>query len=213
MKKGLLFDLDGTLIYTGFKHRETIVNKILSEFGKKLASKEEINKFWFEGNREELIKNNFGLDPMEFWKRYNFLDSAEFRKQFSFPYSDVGHILELKNQGFLTGMVTSAPKYIADLEIGMIGKESFDYVIVATTKNGFKPKPNPHGIEECLKGLEIGMRDAIFIGNSDEDVGAAKNAGVYDVLIDRGEYKYENLNPSSTIKSLYELDKVIKSRF
>lgn len=200
----LLFDLDGTLVHTHPAFRYLIVGLTLRKFGKS-AQQPTIDKFWFESGRDELINEEFGLEPRQFWREYNTHDTAELRSQFARPYDDVGFVREMKIRGYKTGIVTGAPLHIADLEIGMLGRQNFDAVVVAHVLNGMKPKPHPHGIEECLSLLDVPARNAIYVGNADEDIETARNAEVYDVLIDREEHTFSGLNPSLAIKSLYEL--------
>ena len=207
--KGLIFDLDGTLVTTKYEHRKIILEKTLGNFAKRVPPHQIINKFWFEGNREKIIKEIFKIDIQDFWKAYESYDTPEFRKKFTKPYADVGFISELKKRGYKIGMVTSAPLEIAKMETEMVGRELFDSMVVAHTLNGFKPKPNPSGLETCLIDLGLKNTDVIFVGNSDEDVNAARNANIMDVLINRKEYFYRNLNPSRSIESLYDLDKIL----
>lgn len=91
----------------------------------------------------------------------------------------------------------------------MLGEENFDYIIIAHTNTIIKPKPHPQGLEECLKGMKIQKDKAIYVGNADEDIQTAKNAQVFDVLLDRGEHKFPEINPSLKIYSLYELRKFL----
>ena len=206
--KGIIFDLDGTLVTTKYEHRKIVLEKTLSDFGKPLPI-EVIDKFWFEGNRDKIIKEIFEVNPSNFWTVYESYDTPEFRKKFTNPYDDVGFVLELKKRGYKTGVVTSAPVEIAKIETEMVGKEFFDSIVVAHTLNGFIPKPNPSGLEQCLFNLGIKNTESIFVGNSDEDVNAARNANILDILINRKEYFYKNLNPSLSIESLYDLDKFL----
>ncbi|MDP3966432.1 MAG: HAD-IA family hydrolase [archaeon] len=203
--KGLLFDLDGTLVSTEYRHREIVVGKTLEHFGKGFPSKEILEKFWFEGNRSRIIKEFFELDVLEFWKFYQKYDTPELRKFYTTPFKDVEVLPYFKEKGYKLGIVTSAPPEIAEIETEMIGKSLFDKIVVAHSKNGFLPKPNPDGIIKCLHALSLNNYEAIFIGNSDEDTGAARNASVTSVHLDRKEYKYENLNPDFTVSSLYYL--------
>ena len=208
--KGILFDLDGTLVSTDFRHREIILGKILGEFGKEPPSKEIINKFWFEGNRDLVIKENFSLDISDFWEVYHKYDRPELRKMYTAPFYDVEIISELNGGGYKLGIVTSAPPEIAEMEIGLVGKNLFDKIIVANSRNGFFPKPHPEGIIKCLHSLALNNYEAIFVGNSDEDMNAAKNAGVRGIHLDRKEYLYSNLNCDKVIYSLYELKESLK---
>ena len=175
-----IFDLDGTLVHTESQHRYKIVGQTLKELNVTNYSNEDINKFWFGGNRNKTIKECFEL----------------------------GFIKEIKSKGYKIGIVTGAPIDIANLEIGILGN-NFDAVVIAQISNGISPKPNPHGIMECLNILNSSASKTIYIGNSDEDIIAGKEAGVLDVLIKRGEYEFDlkELNPSLIIKSLYELRK------
>ncbi|MHC1604451.1 MAG: HAD family hydrolase [Candidatus Methanofastidiosia archaeon] len=203
-----IFDLDGTLVHTESQHRYKIVGQTLKELNVTNYSNEDINKFWFGGNRNKTIKECFGLEPKNFWNVYRKHDTIKEREKYTKPYSDVEFIKEIKSKGYKIGIVTGAPIDIANLEIGILGN-NFDAVVIAQISNGISPKPNPHGIMECLNILNSSASKTIYIGNSDEDIIAGKEAGVLDVLIKRGEYEFDlkELNPSLIIKSLYELRK------
>ena len=211
MFKAIIFDLDGTLVYTSPEYRYRIVSKTLRDFGV-IASNKHIDGFWFEARRDEIIRKYFRLEPEVFWEKYRKYDTTELRKKFTRPYRDVEFIRELKLNGYKIGIVTGAPNHIIDLEIRMIGKENFDAVVRAHISNGINPKPYPHGLERCLNLLKVPWSGAVYVGNSDEDVLAAKNAGVFDVLVDRKEYRFnlKNLRPSMVVDSLYDLEKILK---
>ena len=202
--KAVIFDLDGTLVHTTPEYRYQIVGQTLKDLGT-TSSDYNIDRFWFESRRDSIIKEHFGLEPELFWKNYYTHDTIELRKQFTKLYDDVDFIQELRQNSYKTGIVTGAPVHIAFLEIGMLGKENFDAVIIAHTLNGIKPKPHPHGLEECLNLLGVQKNEAIYVGNADEDVATARNAQVFDVLLVRGEHEFPDINPSLRIHSLYDL--------
>ncbi len=205
----MLFDLDGTLVHTDYRHREIVVGNTLAGFGKS-ASHEDIDKFWFEGGRDKIIKDVFGVNPSEFWDIYRNFDTVSLRKKYTRPYDDTNSIVWLRNRGYKTGIVTSAPLEMSELESKMIGKDLFDCIIVAHIDNGFQPKPSPQGIYECLEKLGVGKKDAFFVGNSDEDVYASRNAGVIDIFVDRGEHKFADLYPTIVIESLDLLKYIVR---
>lgn len=206
--KAILFDLDGTLVHTMPEYRYKVVGKTLEDLGTK-STNNYIDRFWFEARRNDVIKEHFNVEPKIFWNAYNENDTTELRKGFTELYDDVGFVDEVNQKGYKTGIVTGAPLNIASLEIDMIGQEKFGAIVVANSFNGFKPKPHPHGLEECLDILEVKPNEAMYIGNADEDVIAAKNANIYDVFINRGEHEFPHIKPSLTINSLYELRKLI----
>jgi len=199
-----IFDLDGTLVHSKPEYRYLVVGNVLRELGKTYTH-EKIDSFWFETHRNEVIKREFQIqNPDDFWTTFKKHDSVELRKQYVETYSDVNFIVELKNKGIKTAIVTGAPNHMMNLETNLLGKDNFDCLISANPENGFLPKPDPQGIEFCLSQLGIDRKNAMYIGNGSEDVEAAKNANVFDVHIDRGEHKI-NIIPSLKINSLYEL--------
>ncbi|RLJ00944.1 MAG: hypothetical protein DRP11_05225 [Candidatus Aenigmatarchaeota archaeon] len=206
-----IFDLDGTLVRTDPEYRHLVVGKILEELGVS-ASEKDIDRFWFEGERNSFIRERFGVNPKTFWELYRKYESVELRRKYVSPYPDVDVLERIKENGYRTGIVTGAPPEIAKMELELLGPENFDAVIVTTVSENVKSKPHPHGIELCLKSLSTDKGEAVYIGNSDEDVLAAKNAGVLDVFINRNEHPFDlnRLKPSLVIETLYELEQRFK---
>ncbi len=207
--KAILFDLDGTLVSTNISLIHHLFNQAVSKFGK-TASVEDCKRFWFFNGRTDFIKNHFGISPSDFWPVYGALDTVDLRKKHAKAYPDVSSLHQLKSQGFKLGIVTGAKDDIAEYEIGLVGRALFDSVIVAHPNLGVAFKPHPQGIENCLKMLGFSNNQAVYIGNADEDVVFAKNAGVLDILVDRGEYVYSGPEPSHKISHLYELENFLR---
>lgn len=197
--EGIMFDLDGTLVHTEPEYRYTLVGQTLHTFDR-TATEFEIDTFWFRGGRDKFVRNVFGVDVDKFWARFRELDTVEIRAQHTKLYDDISFLQELRDHGKKVGIVTAAPSHVAELELALIG--DVDDVVLASESNGILPKPSPDGIYKCLDLL--GLKTAPFVGNSDEDVGAAEAAQVPDILIDRGEYDF-GITASINITSLYEL--------
>ncbi len=208
MYKAVIFDLDGTLVYTAPECRYLIVGKTLKELGV-TASETAIDKFWFRTERDKIISENFGIEPEIFWGLYKKHDTFDLRKKFSKPYDDFSFIQELRQKGYKTGIVTGAPRHILAFELDMLGRENFDAVIRAQLSDGVNPKPHPQGLEMCLKSLGALKENSVYVGNAHEDITAAKNAGVFDIFLDRKEHQFPELIPSLTIFSLYELKGIL----
>lgn len=210
--KAVIFDLDGTLIHTAPEYRYRIISETLNELGVFSFSLKCIDKVWFETERDEIIIKHFKLDPEIFWKNYTRHENAELRKQFIKAYEDIGFLVQARNAGYKTGIVTGSAKHIADLEVEMLGKENFDSVVIARYDTGIRSKPHPHGLEVCLKYLDVKKEDVLYVGNAEEDILAAKNAGILDIFIKRNEHEFDlrAINPSIIINSLYELKSLLK---
>jgi HAD superfamily hydrolase (TIGR01549 family) len=202
--EAIIFDLDVTLIHTKPEHRYTLVGRVFDELGIEIT-KGYIDRFWHEGGRSKMLKDEVGVDPAAFWEIYRKYDTIELRSGYLEVFDDVVEVLKELKGKYKIGLVTSAPLYIAEYEVGLIGREYFDAIISCNSTNGYRPKPDPQGINECLKLLGVTKDKAMYVGNADEDDYSARNAEVLDVFIDRKEHEYPGLEPSVTIESLYEL--------
>ncbi|MBN1376898.1 HAD family hydrolase [Candidatus Woesearchaeota archaeon] len=209
--EAVIFDLDGTLVHTNMSHIHYAFRETLREFGITNPKDEDIDMCWFESNRDEMIREKFRVDSKLFWDKFREYDTPNIREKFTKPYSDIVFIEELRKKKYKTGIVTAAENNIASLEIGMLGEGDFDGIIIAQASNGIKPKPHPHGLESCLNILGVDKSKAMYVGNAKEDVEAAKNADVLDVLLIRedNKYKFSNVNPSVKIYSLYDLKEIL----
>jgi pyrophosphatase PpaX len=205
--KAVIFDLDGTLVHTAPEYRYKVIGETLKELGVFNFLPEHADMLWFETKRNEIIRRYFYRDPEMFWKIYSEKENAESRRQHIRLYDDIDFVTYVKSRGCKIGLVTGSPEHITDLEVGAIGREKFDSVVVARYSTGIKAKPHPEGLEKCLDFLCVERHEAIFVGNAEEDILAAKSAGIMDVYLQRGEYEFDlkKMNPSLSVSSLYEL--------
>jgi FMN phosphatase YigB (HAD superfamily) len=86
----------------------------------------------------------------------------------------------------------------------MIGRERFDSVVIAHPCNGLRSKPEPDGINACLKDMGIGPHEAIHVGNSDEDTMVSMKTSIKDYIIYREEIPLD-FQPKRLIYSLHDL--------
>ncbi|MBI5398241.1 HAD-IA family hydrolase [Candidatus Woesearchaeota archaeon] len=207
--KAILFDLDGTLLHSAPTLRYELVMRTLDDLGASAPDhyidRRYIDQWWFECDRTRIIKEHFRVDPEAFWKALQRHNTEELNKQHIQTYDDVSVLRELREQGYNTGVVTGTPRHLAQCKIGLLGEELFDVIIVCDSINQVKPKPDPDGLQKAMFLLGVQPGATIYVGNAYEDVLAAKNAGVLDVLINRKEYRFPHARPTATIDSLYEL--------
>ena len=204
----VLFDLDGTLVHTGPTYRYTVVGKVLSNVGKS-ASEKVIDRFWFNTGRDIIVQKEFGIDPILFWKMYQRYETLDLRRQHIKAYPDAKRTVQnLKKRGIKIGLVSGAPRKIVELELELIDADLFDTIIIAHTTEGVRPKPDPEGIHKALENLQTQPQRAVYIGNADEDIIAAQNAQVLDILINRDE-TFCRERPTRTIHTLDEVFSLI----
>ena len=201
-KEVIIFDIDGTLIRSPPEYIHYVVGRALEDLGTSVPTKY-IDKFWFEPDRNDIIDRYFKVDVRDFWKLYRNYDTAEERRNVVHPYEDVIALNEL-NKTYRLAAVSGARPEVVKFQATLVG-DYFEEVISCHQFSEYKPKPDPSSILHCMNILNVKPEKTIYVGNGIEDVLAAQRANVLDIMIDRGEYKFNNINPTITIKSLFEL--------
>ena len=213
--KALMFDLDGTLVRTDPDFIYLAVGSALAEMGVS-ADEEVMRRFWFEADRRRVIEENCGVDYDAFIEVFSRYNDPQTRKGFIEAYEDTEILPAFKEKGCKLGLMTSTPVDIAELELKLFPQGLFDVVVVANSETGIPAKPSPAGLVECRKRwvelIEEGLpeyhkdtkwKDCIpYIGNADEDVIAAREAGMTDIIVARDEHPLE-LSPMITLRDLY----------
>lgn len=206
-KKAVIFDLDGTLIFTP----EEVLLQRLKETFRRAKLPQQDNKAildFYRKHKWDKTLESWSLTPSqkeEFWKTYiDYVENGE--SDGTQTYSDVIPTLSsLKERRIKMAVITSAtPKY-AQRQIEKIDENYFDYwTCVGQYCNAIPQKPSPRGIRHVLTYLGESIENSVSVGDSDLDTQMAKNAGCLDVLIDRGNF-HGSIEPTIKIKSLGEL--------
>lgn len=207
--KGIMFDLDGTLVDTHPDYIQGVITGVTRRLNLSLPESF-ARKFWYEGNRDELIANNFKINPDIFWAEFRKADNPVARARHTTPYADcLEYLPTLKSRGLKIALLTAATPQICELE----ASEFLSYVDhkVHTGHGNVACKPDPACIHHCLELLGIKNDQAIMVGNGYEDIQVAKAAGVFDVLVNRGRHTLPDVNPSATIRSLHDLEQYLLS--
>ncbi|KKQ17629.1 MAG: hypothetical protein US31_C0017G0023 [Berkelbacteria bacterium GW2011_GWA1_36_9] len=162
--KGIVFDLDGTLVWTREKYIHKVIKQTLGKFGR-ISSRKERCEFWYKSNRDLIIQDAFGVDPHKFWEEFQNYDTLELRQQYVKVYSDAIYSLgELKKSGIRTGILTGSPEKIMEMEVGLLNHD-FDALVSANSRNGIPQKPNGVGLEICLTRMCIPLENCVIVGN------------------------------------------------
>lgn len=200
------FDLDGTLVHTKPEYRHTVIPRVVELLNGRVPDDRASDAFWFEGRRDEIIRQDFNLDPAAFWPVLHQHDSAEFRNPHTFAYPDVEPTLrQLHTDGMNLSIVTGAPTGIATMEISKLNGIPLDFIF-SITSNRYLSKPDPTSLHFVLEQLKIGPDETVYVGNSTEDAQFAKNAGVDFIYLERREHEFHGRDTAiATIHSLAEL--------
>ncbi len=185
MKKGIIFDLDGTLLDT----LESIAksgNEMLKSFGLPQAPIAQYGVFAGDGadvlvERALIYANDTTLSLLEEAKlRYRecFREFCAYRVQ---PYEGIVTLLsKLKEHNILLAVYTNKPHQNAVRLVNeYFGENLFTHVI--GQDNSRPRKPHPSGIFEITKDWGVSPEDCIYLGDSDVDMQTGKGANCLTV--------------------------------
>ncbi len=180
--KGIIFDLDGTLVDTSIDLLNA-VNYALKRNGFNSITKKEAILNTGDGMLN-LIKRSSKCDDENMINKL-FNDFKEYYSNHYLDYSNrydglIDVVKELKNKGYKLGVVSNKRDEFTKEIISTLYTRLFDYV--TGEKEGLKLKPSPDLVDLCLKELNISKEDALFIGDSYTDYLTGINSKV-DVLM------------------------------
>ncbi|MEQ1899173.1 MAG: HAD-IA family hydrolase [Devosia sp.] len=113
---------------------------------------------------------------------------------------------ELSARGCAMAVVTNKLQGPANTVLAHFGLTEYFGVILGdqARPSGLATKPQPDMLLFALSRLGVTQRDAIMIGDSAADIGAASNAGIFSVGLRNGysSVPLENLSPGAIIDDL-----------
>ena len=177
--KGVLFDLDGTLIDTAPDFILSL-NNILSRHQFPNLDPSIIRSNVSDGSAK-LTSLGFGLDktdPSFDVLRNEFL--AEYKINLlknSYLFNGISLLLEfLSKQNIKFGIVTNKPREYAEPLVRNFSELDKSVVLICSDDIS-EPKPSPQGINVALEALNINNLECLYIGDHINDLDAGANAG------------------------------------
>lgn len=177
--KAIIFDFDGTLADTlpvCFLAFESVFEK----FDNREVTSEEIKAMFGPSEtgiiRDNLKNNNYDEAIELYYEIYR--DRHENLVQNN---EDINTLLKrLKTNGYKLGIVTGKARRSLDISLDCLGLDNFFDVIITGDDVEF-PKPHPEGINKALDYLDVLPNEAVFLGDSDADIMAGKQANVLTI--------------------------------
>lgn len=205
----VIFDLDGTLLYT-LEDLADSVNHVLLEYGYPVHTYEEIRSYIGsgakrliemslpEGTCEQTITEAF----QSFKKYYTAHSQVKTR-----PYPGIMDMLgNLKKRGVRMAIVSNKnAEAVRELQ-----KHYFEGLIELAVGEGgsIKRKPDPSSILHVIEKFK--SEKALYVGDSLNDRLASENAGIDCCLVTWGfGYDIESLNPEYLADTSQELERII----
>lgn len=103
------------------------------------------------------------------------------------PYPGIVELFErLRELGYQLGVVTNSDARSARIVLGLQGFDQHLSVVV-TSDLVRAPKPAPDSLRRALEELGLAPHEAVFVGDSQADMTAARSAGVLSVVAGWGQ--------------------------
>ncbi|MFE8695983.1 HAD family hydrolase [Cytobacillus sp. FJAT-53684] len=211
MIKAIIFDFDGTLadtlpvcyyafqaVFKEFDHIEVTSDEIKAMFG---PSETGII-------RENLMNSNHDEAIELYYEKYR-----EKHRELVLENEEINNLLQLlKREGYQLGIVTGKASRSLFISLEYLNmNDVFDVIITGDDVN--KPKPHPEGVKKALEQLNISNTEAIFLGDSDADILAGKQANVHTIGV-QWLPNYQTLEfsvqPDQMFSSVAELIQALK---
>ncbi|MEC9022137.1 MAG: phosphoglycolate phosphatase [Pseudomonadota bacterium] len=217
--KGVVFDLDGTLIDT-LPDILAALNKIMVGEGLREIRAEE-GKTFIGGGAYNLIEQAFsaiGIDPEDpkietAFQQFliNYEKDPTSRSRFYPGVQDFLRTLQLS--GIKMGVCTNKP---VGLTRKIISKMAIDHYFEDAILGGDSldiRKPNPQHLVGVIELMGLRPNNVIMVGDSETDIKAARGAGVPIVVVDYGytSIPHDLLGADALISSFFELPDVMRN--
>jgi phosphoglycolate phosphatase len=178
-----LLDLDGTLVDTEPGYVHDVMGRVGDRLGHEITE-EGAETVWHSlGGDPNAVVRSWGVDPDRFWTVFHEEEDPVARAESTFLYEDAEWFAEVDAP---LGLVTHCQSYLAEPVLEHLGiRDWFDTVVCCTDETGWKPDPGP--VERALADMELldARERGILAGDGPHDVGAAWNAGLDAVHVER----------------------------
>ena len=211
--KCVIFDLDGTLLYT-LEDLYIATNYALEQVGRDKRSLDEVRNFVGNGVAK-LIERAMGENSsqeevqkcLEIFKEYYSKNAQKNTR----PYDGIIELLKyLKKSGIKIAL--NSNKY--DAAVKSLSHKYFDDLveIALGESNNCPKKPDPTGVEKILKYFNCDKDNAIYIGDSLVDIQTAKNAKIPCISVSWGYCNKDRLllNNKIVVDNTQELKQAIE---
>ena len=203
----IMFDMDGTLIDSGFAITNTI-NYVRENLGfEKLEKRFILEKI----NDPSINAAEFFYGTKEFTPQQTKL-FEEYYNQHCLSdlvvYDGIAKLIDDLKNDFTLAVATNANSAYAHKMLNHVGL-GHHFKTILGYDSVSKPKPHPEMINKILNIHNISNKNAQLIGDSHKDIIAATKAGVDSVLVNWGFSNHEK----DAIETVLELEAKIKAKF
>jgi len=185
-----LFDLDGTLVDAEWSYTRETFDRVGDRLGRAFTDRQaEVLWHGLGGSRDAQLRE-WGVEPEAFWSAFHAVEDPQARAEATTLHEDATALVD-RIDGPI-GVVTHCQRFLTDPVLDHLDvRDWFDTVVCCTAETGWKPDPTPVrraladlGVPPDIVGVADGPR-GVLAGDAASDVGAAWNAGLDAVHVER----------------------------
>ena len=206
--KAVLFDMDGVLVDVSRSYRRAIEETVLHFTGRRIEAPT-VQRYKNQGGFNDdwklthAVITDSGMEVSqarvveEFQRRYRGENWDGFIAEEP-PLAKTRTLDRLAHDGRVLGIVTGRPEAEARWTLGRLGWKRYFPLLVAKEKQERRGKPDPFPLQHALgilnaAGLGIRPDEAVYIGDTVDDMTAARAAGLWAIgmvppYLDRDEH-------------------------
>ena len=180
MKKGIIFDLDGTLLNSLVDIADA-VNFVLKKNQFPIHEFEAYKKFIGNGievlSRKALPQNISDIEFSNYF--YEIKESYQLRQNTrTLPYKGILELLEELNRiGIKIAILSNKPHEFVEPTVKMYFP-NIKFEILLGSRLDVPRKPNPEAVFEILRILGLERKDCFFVGDTATDINTGNNSGL-----------------------------------
>jgi len=182
-----VFDMDGTILDT-LDDLHASLNAALTANGLPPRTREETRRFVGNGAKKLVERAAPAGTPPEVLARVGDSFAAHYRDHCADrtrPYPGIPALLRrLRDRGIRTAVVSNKPDYGVRALVDLHFPGLFDAAVGVGPDTAVKPAPDM--VLRVLSALEVPPGEAVYIGDSDVDIGTARSAGLAGISVTWG---------------------------
>lgn len=211
MIKGIIFDYDGVIADTLIPSYK-IINTLLEKYGlRKFSSLEEFRNSGIADWKKTLFDMGFTAEDLKEAPEI-FIEEAKKREDEFRIFDGIEELFNRLHERFRFGIVSNGHTERIKCQLRRQGLLEFFSCIIGLEAT--RIKPDPHQIVACMDSMSIKPRESCFVGDTEVDIQAGKNAQVAKIIaVSYGYQSEEKLtgadiiahSPKELLKILEEL--------
>ncbi len=210
--KGILFDMDGTIMDTRKAYLEA-AKTAFTAFGQKMPNDRTALEIPKRIEQKQPIRDIVGVETRKFLEIYlkTFYAVAPLKDK---AVPNAARTLETVSRKAKLALITMrrVPKQAILEELKQFNLESyFEHIVTALDTQ--MPKPSPEALIQAVRAMDVQMCDCVIVGDSVVDVQAGKAAGAKTVAVLSGLYsraELEKAEPNFIMKNIEKLPELLE---